>query len=126
MLVNLNNNAEKVEDVNVLKNETIDSMREYIPGLTEKLESMVDELVSNIQEDSWEYLRMMIDGLNWVIEAYNCTLEVYKDKVNIDNDEVQEGVDLLSDVYGKKDAAGTSEVLKNRIIPFLKLLMTAF
>lgn len=122
MIINLNNNndkAEEVVDVEALQKETMESMKEYIANLIPKLEGMVVELRTDIQEDSWEYLRMMIDGFNWVLEAYNGTSSVINKDKSIDEKAVQKVVDALSESFIGKDAEATANHISTGVIPFL-------
>lgn len=118
MVINLNNNEEKV-DIEELRQETMESMKEYIGNLIPKFTEMITELRSDIKEDSWEYLRMMIDGFNWVIEAYNGTSVIINSDNSIDEAKVQEAVDKLSESFIHQEANDVANILEDRIIPFL-------
>lgn len=123
MIINLNNtkNEEVDETINVeeLQKETMESMKEYISNLIPKLESMVIELKSDIKEDTWEYLRMMVDGFNWVLEAYNGTSTIINADKSIDESNVQKVVDELGEAFVKKNATQTASSIENGVIPFL-------
>ena len=123
MIINLNNtrNEEVDEAINVeeLQKETMESMKEYISNLIPKLESMVIELKSDIKEDTWEYLRMMVDGFNWVLEAYNGTSTIINADKSIDESNVQKVVDELGEAFVKKNATQTASSIENGVIPFL-------
>lgn len=118
MVINLNNNEEKV-DIEELRQETMESMKEYIGNLIPKFTEMITELRSDIKEDSWEYLRMMIDGFNWVIAAYNGTSAIINSDNSIDETKVQEAVDKLSESFIHQEANDVADILEDRIIPFL-------
>ena len=121
MIINLNNKSTEEEiDVVSLQKETIESMKGYIPNLVQKLEGMVIELRTNVQEDSWEYLRMMIDGFNWVLEAYNGTSSIINQDGAIDESNVQKTVDDFSDAFIGKKAEETATIIEVGVVPFLK------
>lgn len=121
MIINLNNKkSEENIDVENLQKETMESMKEYIPNLITKLEGMVVELRTNIQEDSWEYLRMMIDGFNWVLEAYNGTSSIINKDGIIDEKGVQKTVDDLGEAFIDKKVEETAKAIETGVLPFLK------
>lgn len=125
MIINLNNkNEEEKIDVESLQKETMESMKEYIPNLIPKLEGMVVELRNNIQEDSWEFLRMMIDGFNWVLEAYNGTSSIINKDGIIDENSVQKAVDELGDCFVNQKAENTAAIIESEVIPFLNNIMS--
>jgi len=124
MIINLNNkNEEEKIDVESLQKETMESMKEYIPNLIPKLEGMVVELRNNIQEDTWEFLRMMIDGFNWVLEAYNGTSVIINKDGAIDDNSVQKTVDALGDSFINNNPEETADLIENGVIPFLNTIM---
>jgi len=125
MIINLNNKSEEEEiDIESLQKETMESMKEYIPNLIPKLEGMVVELRNNIQEDSWEFLRMMIDGFNWVLEAYNGTSSIINKDGIIDENSVQKAVDELGDCFVNQKAENTAAIIESEVIPFLNNIMS--
>lgn len=124
MIINLNNKkSEENIDVENLQKETMESMKEYIPNLITKLEGMVVELRTNIQEDSWEYLRMMIDGFNWVLEAYNGTSSIINKDGMIDEKGVQKTVDDFGEAFIDKSVEETAKAIETGVLPFLKAVL---
>lgn len=125
MIINLNNKKnEEVVDVEALQKETMESMKEYIANLIPKLEGMVQELRTDIQEDTWEYLRMMIEGFNWVLEAYNGTSSIINATGDIDEKKVQESVDKFSRAFIDNKADDTADVIETGVVPFLKTIQS--
>lgn len=105
-----------------LQRETIESMGEYIQVLCPKMKDMVCELRGELKDDTWEFLRMMIDGFNWVLEAYNGTSSIVNKDDVIDEDMVQESVDRLGKCFVDKKNIDVADVLEKEIIPFLETL----
>lgn len=121
MIVKLDNkNIEDSVDIEALKRETMESMKEYIENLGPKLKDMVNELRTDIQDDTWEYLRMMIDGFNWVLEAYNGTSSVINVDGCIDEGKAQKSVDDLGNAFINKDAESVAKSIEDGVIPFLE------
>lgn len=129
MIINLNNNKnnnEPEQNIDELQKETLETMKEYIGNLAPKLTEMVDELRGELAEDTWEYLRMMLDGFNWVIEAYNATSSVInKDNTVINNAEIDGAVKILGDEYAARNPIAVADVIEAKIIPFLNTLSDA-
>lgn len=107
------------EEILELQNETIESLKTYLKSLIPSMEKVVIELKDEMQEDTWEYLRMILDGFNWAVEAFNATQDVINKDGIIDVKVVDESVKSLSDSYTKKDAAGVATTLEECILPFL-------
>ncbi len=110
-------------DINELQKETVESINEYLTNLIPAMDKMVAELRGDILEDTWEYLRMIIDGFNWVIEAYNGTKSFFEsNQKSIDDTDMESAVKELSHTFHNKEALETSNILEGTIIPFLKNL----
>lgn len=116
----------KMEEIAELQKETIESLKEYIPNLQRGLSQVTEELKGERKEDTDEYLRMNIDGLNWVIEAYNGTVSsVDPEKTKIDVASLEEGVEKLSKSFMAKEDAGIAESIEKYMLPFLEQFMNA-
>lgn len=124
MIIDINKQCENDENIDIgeLQKETIESLKEYIGKLSPKLKEMVIELRTNIQDDTWEYLRMMIDGFNWVIEAYNGTSSIINATGEIDENAIQKTVDELGKAYIYMDAERVANSIEDGVIPFLALI----
>lgn len=126
MVINLNNKQTEAQDITELQKETMETMSEYITTLAPKMSAMVEELRTNIQEDSWEFLRMMIDGFNWVLEAYNGTSSlINKNSQVINNEEVEKSVNEFGKAFRNQNAEETADIMEKKIIPFLNTLVEA-
>lgn len=129
MIINLKNKTENQlnpEELKALQSESIETMYEYNKNLIPKLEAMAIELTDNILEDSWEFLRMMVDGFNWVIEVYNVVSPIINpDNSFIDNSKIDMAVQQFATAFRKKDAEETSKQIKESIIPFLNSIQVA-
>ena len=112
-----------MEEILELQKETLASINEYLGNLIPGMKNAADELSGELKEDTWEYLRMIMDGFNWVIQAYNGTQEVINaDAVVIDNKDIDAKVEKLGASYKTKDAAGLATSINDDIIPFLEKL----
>ncbi len=120
--------AEEYNNMDVLdiQKETVETLREYLPRLQKGIGEVITELKGERKEDTDEYLRMNIDGLNWVIEAYNGTVSlVDPEKTKVKVDSLEEGIAALGKSYGAKEDDKIAENLENVILPFLSQLLAA-
>lgn len=109
------------EEIIELQKETLDTVKEYLGNLIPGMKNVVTELEGDMKDDTWEYLRMILDGFNWVTEAFNGIVDyIDKDGSIFNIKDVDESVKKLSDAYSIKDAVGIAASIKNEIIPFLE------
>ena len=122
MIIDLNSakNEANGDDIKAIQLETLDSITEYIPSLLKGINTVVPELAGEEKEDTWEYLRMIIDGFNWVIEAYNGTASLINENGDINNSEITEKTKRLGDAYRAKNGAEVAAILKDEIVPFVE------
>lgn len=112
-------NEESLE-LQELQKETIETLKEYLSSLIPCMENVIDEFRGILKEDSWEYLRMLIDGFNWTVEAFNGTMDIINKDGAIDVKAVDAGVASFTDAYKAKDAAKVADAIEGHVIPFLK------
>lgn len=118
----LMNNEELLE----LQKETIETLKEYLGNLIPGMQTVAGELKGEIKEDTWEYLRMILDGFNWVIEAYNGVRDcINKESAVVDDKSFDAGVKKLSDAYVKRNGEAVADALEGEIIPVLEAIKNA-
>lgn len=116
------NNEELLE----LQKETIETLKEYLGNLIPGMQTVAGELKGEIKEDTWEYLRMILDGFNWVIEAYNGVRDcINKESAVVDDKSFDAGVKKLSDAYVKRNGEAVADALEGEIIPVLEAIKNA-
>lgn len=124
MVINLNPGANKV-NTEELQKETMETMKEYLGNLIPKMEGMVTELRTEVLEDTWEFLRMMVDGFNWVINAYNgCSDVINQGEQKINPEEIDTAISEFGKAFRDQDAEKTADSMEKDIIPFLKKLQS--
>ena len=132
MIIKLNNQttseptvAPSFEDTESLKQETMESLSGYVSNLADKMSAMITELREDIKEDSWEYLRMMVDGFNWVLEAYNALSDTLNpDGANFDNKAFDTTIAEFGKAFCSKNIDSVTGYLESDIVPFLRKLDT--
>jgi len=122
MIINLSEQNNQGTNIEELQKETMESMKEYIGVLVPKMNGMIVELRGELKDDTWEFLRMMIDGFNWVIEAYNGTSSIINKDKSINEDDVQKAVDEFSEAFINQNPIKTADVIELKVIPFLEAI----
>lgn len=109
------------EELLDLQKETVESIKEYLENLIPSMNNVVVELREDMKEDTWEYLRMILDGFNWVVKAFNGVVSIIdSDASRFDIKAIDAAVGKLSDAYTAKDPAAIADSLEKDIVPFLE------
>lgn len=109
-----------------LQKETLGSVKEYLNNLIPGIETVIIELKGEEKPDTWEYLRMILDGFNWVTEAFNGTVGLLNEKgADFDIASIDASVKKLSDAYGIRNGVSVAECLEGDILQFLNKLKDA-
>ncbi len=117
----MNNNEMNAEVLRSQQIEVLQVVSEYIEKLIPNMETVAGELKGEKQEDTDEFLKQIIDGLNWVIEAFNGTMSlINEEREVIDKDELNREVLQLSEALIDHNDARAATVLESGILPFLK------
>lgn len=117
----MNNNEMNAEVLRSQQIEVLQVVSEYIEKLIPNMETVAGELRGEKQEDTDEFLKQIIDGLNWVIEAFNGTMSlINEEREVIDKDELNREVLQLSEALIDHNDARAATVLESGILPFLK------
>lgn len=100
--------------------EALDVANDYCTRLYKGVIALVDELRSGRLDDTEEYMKTVINGINWVFEVYNATKELIDETCNIiDKDEVNKGAAELAKAIGDNDDNMIADKLQNVIAPFI-------
>ena len=112
------NREEKIEALKVAK--------DYCKRLENGMETLTKELRGERLPDTGEYLKTVVNGLNWIIEVYNATSDLVNENENvIDKDTVNEQTTKLNSALKQNDDALIADTLENGIVPFLEKLQSA-
>ena len=106
--------------------EALRALLEYSPRLIHGMQAVTTELEGERKPDTDEFLRSVINGMNWEIEIANGTKEVLDEQeIRIDKDEINGFLKEFSDAYGRRDDYGMAVLFFQRIIPFFEKLEKA-
>lgn len=93
----------------------------YLSRLIPAAEGMVDEFKGELQEDSYDLLDMVVEGLNWVIQVYNGTKDVInKETEQVDSKAMDQKITKFGSAYTAHDPSGIVSGLEEAVLPFLR------
>lgn len=109
-----------MEDLRKEQLEALQVMLDYIPKLRKGMETVTKELSGERLADTDEYLKKVIEGLNWVIEVYNGVRSLLDEKANnLDKDVINTACNNFSTAYKNKDCAAQAELLTGSLMTFI-------
>lgn len=86
---------------------------------------MTGELSGERLPDTGEYLKAIINGMNWEIQIYNGTKELFTGIEALDKDKANDAFVAFSDAYKKSDDEMMKNLIMLKIIPFFTALEEA-
>ena len=108
------NRAEQIEALQVLE--------EFNGRLVKNMEIIVKELSGERLDDTDQFLKGIVDAINWEIQVVNSTMQVLNDgKVRVDKESFNADIVALSKAISAKDDAKMAEEFQ-RVIPVFKQL----
>jgi len=106
-----------------LRTQQIQALRVALPYLDKMIpavNNIIDEFSGNRQEDTDEYMKSILNGLNWIFEVYNGTQDlINKDEIVIDKSVVNASVIKLNEANKDNNDANRAEAFKG-ILQFLE------
>lgn len=105
--------------------EALEELYHYTQKLIPAIETVGGELRGNRQEDTNEYLKSIINGVNWIIEVLNRTMDlINEEETVIDKEKVNSGVLMLGEAIKEKNDEKIANSLTEDILPFLTVFST--
>lgn len=115
-----------MDDLRIQQREVLETVMEYSEKLKKAINEILDELKICRKHDTIDFLKQIVDGLNWVIEAVNGTLPMLNEgKIRIEREKISQGVDFLSEALRLSDDQKIAEALETQMLPFLSELHQA-
>lgn len=100
--------------------EAMQEASSYLERLIPVAKELLTEFQEEIKEDSYEYLNLVIDGLNWIIELYNSTMDVINEAEDqVDTSEMDRAMKRFGSAVAAQDKVIVAEELEQNVIPFL-------
>lgn len=115
-----------MEQLREEQKEALQVAKDYLVKLTTGMESLVPELKGDRKDDTDDFLKQCLEGLNWMIQIYNRTSDLINEgKERIVKTEVNESILRFNEAMQSKDDNKIAEALENDIIVFLHNLSKA-
>lgn len=106
--------------------EALQVAHEYSAKLINGIDNVLTELKGNRLLDTDEYLKEIVNGINWLIEVTNRTLEVINEnELVIDREQVNDAIKEFGAALGKKDDEQIAGALETGVLSFLKAFEAA-
>lgn len=103
--------------------EALETLIDYTPKLVKGVNTVVAELSSNRKEDTDEYLRMVIDGINWVLGIINGCLDLVSEcNVAFDKEGANDKSSKFSEAYLSKEDDKVAEALDKEVLPLIDII----
>ncbi|WP_073279975.1 hypothetical protein [Anaerocolumna jejuensis] len=108
------------ESLKIKQLEALEELYHYSQKLIPAIETVSGELRGNGQEDTDEYLKSILNGINWIIEVLNRTMDLVNvGEVIIDKEKINLVIhDLGEAIKGKNDEM-IAEALTKEVLPFI-------
>lgn len=108
-----------------IRQEQIEALKiaiDYIKKLTPVFGTLAEELRTERQEDTIDFLNQAIEGLNFVIEIFNATMPLLNEKEELfQKDVIEEKIQAMNTALKERDDQKTAEAIEDGIIPFLEI-----
>lgn len=105
-----------------MREEKLEAMKaviDYNPRLLRGLENVARELSGDRKEDTDEYLKSVIDGINWEIQILNRTMDlVNENEEQVNQDEANELFKSFSAAYKDGDDQKIATSITTELVPF--------
>lgn len=104
------------QQVDVLK-----MLKEYSPKLINGIKTVAQEMQGDKLEDTDDYLKNVITGINWELNAINACMDfINEDKPLLNKEEANNVIIKFSDSVISKNDKMTSDLLTNGILPLIE------
>lgn len=118
---------DNMENMQEQKKEALQAAGEYLEKLIPGMETLCGELRGDRKDDTDDFQKQCIDGLNWIIEIYNRTSDIIEaENIKEGKAAFNEGLKALGSAIAAKEDEKIAEELEKAVIPFLKELKEAF
>lgn len=115
--------GEKMEDLKEQQLEALQVLKEYNEKLTKSVLLVVEELRGKRQKDTDEFLKKIIEGINWEIQIYNGTKElINQDVVRVDREEMNRHIVAFGEAVQEKEDTKLADSFEMDILPLLTKL----
>ena len=99
---------------------------EYVKKLIPAIGEIVPELRGDEKEDTGDFLKQIIDGINFMIEITNATISILNENETcVDDKKLEETIQALSSAYMGQKNTEVADLLEGGIVVFLNAFEAA-
>ena len=119
-----------MEDTNMsLKEQQVEALQvltEYSVKLIKGMKTSAEELMGCRKEDTDEFLRMVLDGVNWELNVLNGCLSLINDEEKVlDKNRANETILDFQQVFSSKNDEAISKAITEKLIPLVEQITEA-
>lgn len=119
-----------MEDTNMsLKEQQVEALQvltEYSVKLIKGMKTSAEELMGCRKEDTDEFLRMVLDGVNWELNVLNgCLSLINEEEKVLDKNCANETILDFQQVFSSKNDEAISKAITEKLIPLVEQITEA-
>lgn len=119
-----------MEDTNMsLKEQQVEALQvltEYSVKLIKGMKTSAEELMGCRKEDTDEFLRMVLDGVNWELNVLNgCLSLINEEEKVLDKNHANETILDFQQVFSSKNDEAISKAITEKLIPLVEQITEA-
>ncbi|MGN0369603.1 MAG: hypothetical protein ACI4EW_03575 [Butyrivibrio sp.] len=119
-----------MEDTNMsLKEQQVEALQvltEYSVKLIKGMKTSAEELMGCRKEDTDEFLRMVLDGVNWELNVLNgCLSLINEEEEVLDKNRANETILDFQQVFSSKNDEAISKAITEKLIPLVEQITEA-
>ena len=103
--------------------EALETLADYIPKLIGDIDTVKAELRGERKPDTDEYLKMIIDGINWVLGIVNGCMSLLEEyNIAFDKEKANDYSVAFSNAYGTGNDTAIADSMDADVIPMIRLI----
>lgn len=103
--------------------EALETLADYIPKLIGGIDTVKAELCGERKPDTDEYLKMIIDGINWVLGIVNGCMSLFEEyNIAFDKEKANDYSVAFSNAYGTGNDTAIADSMDADVIPMIRLI----
>ncbi|MDE5781965.1 MAG: molecular chaperone [Lachnospiraceae bacterium] len=109
-----------MEDIRQQQIEAIEELKNYNKRLVKAVREIIIELKGEDRPDTEDFLKQIVEGINWEIQVVNGTLDyINEDEILLDKEQFNQAVLNHNEAINTKDDTKLAESFEVNILPYL-------
>ncbi len=119
----MEDNTMSNEELEAQQREALQSLIDYSPKLINGIKISAGELDGKRVEDTDEFLRKVVDGINWVLSVLNgCMSLINRDEILINKETANAAIVRFDETFKSGLDSQIAQSLTNDILPLINLI----